>query len=244
LLWIKEGHRRLTSKWFWMTLAMLAGLVLTFTFGAWLALAATCGFAILRYGGRKKWKYLFGGGALLLIAAAVLAFGPLRSVIMEKASGVAMGSLAWDAATRLYGWKLALQLWWAHPLIGAGIGNYASFSAGYDFVLGAQSQGSSPHNTYLYLLSDYGLAGFIAVLAVLIGSIRSNLCIARKQTEIALVGAALAFAITMNMIGWVADDSGFLGPHASYLLWLFVGLSGVIVRLSSLPSPSLNPAHD
>lgn len=232
LLWITEGRRRLTSKWFWMTLAMLAGLVLTFTFGAWLALAATCGLAILRYGGPKKWRYLIGGSMVLVIIGGILALGPLRSVVAQKASGTAIGSLAWDAATRLYGWKLALQLWWAHPILGAGIGNYASFSADYDFVLGAQSQGSSPHNTYFYLLSDYGLIGFIAVLAILIGSIRSNIRLRRTNLETAMIGAALAFALTMNMIGWIVDDSGYLGPHASYLLWLFVGLSGVIVKLA------------
>jgi hypothetical protein len=42
------------------------------------------------------------------------------------------------------------------------------------------------------------------------------------------------------MIGWFADDSGFYGPHAGYLLWLYVGLSEVIARFVS---QKLTPSH-
>lgn len=232
MLWITEGRRRLESKWLWMTLAMFVGLILTFTFGAWLAIAATCGLAILRFGGPKKWKVLAWSLAAFAFLAGVLALGPLRSVIEAKASGTGIGSLAWDAATRLYGWKLALQVWWAHPLLGGGIGNYESISASYDFILGANSQGSSPHETYLYLLADYGLIGGISIFYVLWKSVRTNLKLfIERETETAIVAAGLAFAICCNLVGWFADDSGFLGPHASYLLWLFVGLSEALWRM-------------
>jgi len=154
-------------------------------------------------------------------------------VIAEKASGNAIGSLAWDAATRLYGWKLALQAWWSHPLLGVGIGNFEFFSADYDFVLGAQSQGSSPHETFLYLLANYGLIGATAVVALVLTSIRSSIKLVRTNSSFALVSAALAFAIAVNLIGWFSDDSTYLGPHASYLLWLLIGLTEVVRRLDT-----------
>lgn len=231
MLWVTEGKRRFDSKWLWITLAMLAGLVLTFTFGAWLAITATCGLAILRFGGPKKWKVLGWGLIIFTLLASFLALGPLRGVIEAKASGTGIGSLAWDAATRLYGWKLALQVWWAHPLWGGGLGNYEFVSADYDFVLGANSQGSSPHETYLYLLADYGLIGSISVFYVLWNSVRANVQVfLRAEPKMTLVAGALAFAICCNLVGWFADDSGFLGPHAGYLLWLLVGLSEVLWR--------------
>jgi len=233
LLWITEGRRSIDSKWLWITLATFSGLILTFTFGAWLALACTCVLAILKFGGEKKWKVLFWSAAAFAVVATFLALGPLSPVIEDKASGTAIGSLAWDAATRLYGWKLALQAWWSHPLIGVGIGNFEYFSADYDFVLGAQSQGSSPHETFLYLLANYGLIGTGAVVAVMAGSIRSSIRVIREHAGFALLAGALAFSIAVNFIGWFSDDSTYLGPHTSYLLWLMIGLTEVLRRLAS-----------
>lgn len=241
-LWIIEGRKQLGSKWLWMTLAMLAGLVLTFTFGAWLALLATIAFAIFFLGGKRRVKLMVKTGLAFGLLATVLALGPLRQVIEDKATGTAIGSLAWDAATRLYGWKLALQVWWAHPFIGAGIGNFEFVSADYDFVLGAKSQGSSPHETFLYLLANYGLIGTAAVVAVIAGAIRSSIRIFRNDRRLALMGLALAFGLAVNLIGWFSDDSTYLGPHTSYLLWLFIGLSEVLVRLSRRDALHAGPA--
>jgi O-antigen ligase len=207
---------------------MLAGLVLTFTFGAWLALAATFGLFVLLFGGAKRWKVILAGIVVLAFTAALVVYSPLRQFVETKAAGEAAGSFAWDAMTRLYGWKLALQTWWSHPLLGAGIGNFEFSAASYDLVRGAESQGSSPHQTYFYLLANFGLIGTISVLVILSATIRSNIRIMRLQSEMSLTGLALAFALAVNMIGWFADDSGFLGPHAGYLLWLLVGLSEVL----------------
>lgn len=237
-LWITEGRRRFESKWLWMTFAMFVGLLLTFTFGAWLALACTSVLAILMFGGQRKWKVMFWGAAAFAVVAIFLALGPLRHVIEDKASGTAIGSLAWDAATRLYGWKLALQAWWSHPLIGAGIGNFEYFSADYDFVLGAQSQGSSPHETFLYLLANYGLIGTCAVVAIMLGSIRSCIRMIRENAGLAFLAGALAFSIAVNFVGWFSDDSTYLGPHTSYLLWLTVGLTEVLRNLLAAAQPS------
>lgn len=233
LLWITEGRRLVESKWLWMTFAMFVGLLLTFTFGAWLALACATVLAIVMFAGENKWKVLLWGAAGFAVVAAFLALGPLHQVIEDKASGTAIGSLAWDAATRLYGWKLALQAWWSHPVIGVGIGNFEYFSADYDFVLGAQSQGSSPHETFLYLLANYGLVGTCAVVAVMTGSIRSCTKIIRENAGFALLAGALAFSIAVNFIGWFSDDSTYLGPHTSYLLWLMIGLTEVVRRLAA-----------
>jgi hypothetical protein len=238
VLWLIEGRTR--SKWLLMALAILAGLVLTFTFGAWLALATTCGLGIIIFGGAGRWKLLFVAVIVLSLVAGLLAMGPLRPFVEQKATGTAIGSLAWDAATRLLGWRIALQTWWSHPLIGVGIGNFEFLSAEYDFVLGAQSQGSSPHQTYLYLLANYGLIGTIAVLAILVTSIRINLQLGRSGSDLYLIALALAFALAVNLIGGFSDDSTYLGPHTSYLLWLLIGLTESVrnLAISSAPATS------
>lgn len=233
MLWFTEGRKRFSSKWLLMSLSILAGLVLTFTFGAWLALAVTFGLFVLLFGGAQRKNAIVGGVLVLALVALFVAYGPLRPLVEAKAAGDAIGSFAWDAATRLYGWKIAVQTWWSHPWIGVGIGNFEFISASYDFILGPQSQGSSPHETYLYLLANYGLIGTISVLAIMLGALRSDIRIARAHVQTALISLALAFALAVNMIGWFADDSGFFGPHASYVVWLFVGLSEAIRRLSA-----------
>lgn len=232
MLWITEGKKRLTSKWLVMALSMLAGLVLTFTFGAWAGLVCTSVLFAFLLGRGRRGKMLVGGLLLLSLLAAFMAYGPLRPIVEAKASGDAVGGFAWDAATRLYAWKVAVQTWWAHPWIGAGIGNFAFLSADYDFVRGANSQGSSPHETYLYLLADFGLVGTAAILVIMFSTLRSNFRIFRSGSRTAIIALALAFALTSNLIGWLSDDSGFIGPHAGYLLWLFVGLSEVTARLN------------
>lgn len=232
-LWLKEGRRRFTSKWLWMTVAMLAGLVLTFTFSAWLALAATCGVFILFFAPGQRVKLIVACTALATILVVLVAFGPLRTVVEAKAGGEGIGSLQWDVATRVYGWKIALQTWREHPFIGSGIGNFESISADYDFMLGANSQGTSPHETYLFLLANFGIIGTAAVLVIMIAAIRSNLQLFRSRSDFGLLGLAIAFALVTNMIGWFGDDSGFFGPHAAYLVWLLLGLSEAARRLAT-----------
>ncbi len=242
VLWLVEGRRRLGSKWLLFSIAMLAGLVLTFTFGAWLALAGTFVLFALILAGEARWKLVLGGVAILSLLAALVAYGPLQAIVMAKATGTAVGSLAWDVATRFIGWKLAVQTWRSHPLLGVGIGNYEFTSAGYDFVLGPQSQGSSPHETYLYLLASIGLVGTLSVLVVMVSTLRSNLRDVRGDSDLRLLKLALAFALAANMIGWFGDDSGFYGPHAGYLLWLFVGLSEAIPRIAERELTHFHPA--
>ena len=235
LLWITEGRRRIGSKWLWMTLAMLLGLLLTFTFGAWAGLTATCGFFVFLFGGKRRWQFLIVSALIFAILAGLVAFGPLRPVFEEKATGNGIGSFGWDVATRIYGWKIAVNTWREHPLIGTGIGNFEYLSADYDFVLGSKSLGTSPHETYLYLLSSLGLVGAITVLVIMLSAIRSNIRLARANSRMSWTGLAIAFALMANIMGWFGDDSGFLGPHASYLLWLLVGISEVVVQQGSVP---------
>lgn len=231
MLWWTEGRKQLGSKWLMFTICMFIGLILTFTFGAWLALVATSAIFVVMSGGIRRWKVVFGWAAVFAVIAAFLALGPLRATIEDKAVGNGIGSFAWDAATRLYGWKLALQLWWMHPLIGAGIGGYEQYSSNFDFVLGNQSQGSTPHQTYFYLLANTGLAGFVAILVIVLSTFRNNIRLMKQNPEMKWLAWALAFAICTNLLGWFSDDSGQTGPHASYVFWLFIGLSEVISRL-------------
>jgi 4-hydroxybenzoate polyprenyltransferase len=101
MLWFTEGRKRLSSKWLFITLCMLAGLVLTFTMGAWAALVATFVLFVVLSGRAKKGKVVLVGVLVLALMAGVVTYGPLRPVFTAKVTGDAIGSFAWDAATRL-----------------------------------------------------------------------------------------------------------------------------------------------
>jgi O-antigen ligase len=238
-LWLVEGRRRLSSRWLWMSVATLAALVLTFTFGAWLALAATIAFFVLIFDKKQRWRMILAGTFTASVAIAVVSFSSLRLLFDKKLLGTGIGSLAWDVLTRLDSWLFAAQVWWAHPLFGVGVGNFQALQFQHDFIHSPWAPvGGSPHETYLYLLVQVGIVGLIATLVIMLGNIRGNLRL-KAHPELGPMALALAFALIVNMFGWFSDDSSFFGPHASYLVWLLLGLSEAVRRLAT-PKPAVN----
>jgi O-antigen ligase len=96
------------------------------------------------------------------------------------------------------------------------------------------SSGSSPHDIYLYLLSELGVLGLGSVIFVIVGNIRNNLSL-RTNPKFGQIALAMAFALTTALVGGSSDDSPLYGPHTSYLLWLIVGLSGAVYNLATAP---------
>jgi hypothetical protein len=240
VLWLTEGRRRIGSKWFVMVLAMLTGLLLTFTFGAWLALAATTAIFVLLLDKKRRLGMIVAGVSVLAIVTLALVYGPLSSFVVSKFMGTGVGSFAWDVFTRLDAWTFAVQTWWGHPLLGVGVGNYQSIEFSHQLVASPWGEGgSTPHETYLYILAVGGLIGFSTMLMIFFGNIRNSFRMG-KHPELGLVALGLAFALIVNMIGWFSDDSTFVGPHTGYLLWLFVGLSEAVYNLVPAFSPNLS----
>ena len=230
VLWLREGRRRISSKWLWITMAMLVGLLLTFTFGAWLALILTTLLYAFVYGKKKRLRMALTVATALVLVSLLLFFGPFRPLLEEKVTG--SGGLAWDAFTRYESWMLAVNTWLAHPLIGTGYGNFPSVTVGNLTGLNQEwaVSGSSPHNIYLYLLSELGLIGFCPMMVIFLGTIRTNLQIL-SNPQLSHVGFALAFALTTGLLGGCSDDSVLYGPHASYLFWFLAGLSEAAFNL-------------
>jgi O-antigen ligase len=240
VLWLTDGRKHIGSRWLLAVVAMLAGLLLTFTFGAWLSLAITTGFFILLFDKGRRWKMVTAGAVVLLLATSVVAFGPLRPFFESKIVGTGVGSLAWDAYTRLSSWDLALRAWWSHPLIGVGYGNFPSMTVGNLEFLTQEwtSSGSSPHNIYLYMLSELGVIGLAVMVFIFLSTVRTDLqLLATPGLGYAALG--LAFAVTTAFVGGCSDDSPLYGPHNSYLVWLLIGMSEVVFKLSAAGSGTL-----
>jgi O-antigen ligase len=234
-LWLSEGRGRLYSKWLMIAVAIFAGLLLTFTFAAWLALAGTGTLFVLLYDKKRRWKLAFGELLAVVVAILICVYGPLRTDVEDKLFGSGMGSIGFDILTRLRMWIFAVQTWWSHPFIGVGLGSYQNLSWVVNFGQTSDTSsnaGSSPHQFYLNLLVTLGLVGTICVLLVMFYSIRTNLAL-RTNPQFGLVALALAFAITTNMMGGFGDDSNMFSPHAGYLLWMLLGLSETLHILAA-----------
>jgi len=239
VLWMSERGRAGAWKWLLIALATLTGLLLTFTFGAWLALAGATALFIVIIDHKRRWKMLGAAVLVLALFSALLVAGPLRPFVFEKAFGNNIGSLAWDALSRIDAWTFAVQTWWVHPLFGVGIGNYEILEYAHETIHSPWGEGgSTPHNTYLYLLAESGVVGLVGMLAIVFGTLLRSLNL-RQNPQYGLIALALAFGLTCNLIGWCGDDSTFTGPHTSYLLWFIVGLSEVVRNLASGSSVAL-----
>lgn len=243
-LWLKEDSGKLGSKWLWISVLVLVGLILTFTFGGWLTLAATGAMFVFSSGRKARQRILLAGSFVTSVILAVGFVGPFRSFMAEKITGTGMNSLAWDAATRFEMWSFAIRTWWSHPLFGVGIGNFEFlYSNEASLISKWAPAGSSPHQTYLYLLAMFGLVGTFCILRVLIGSIFAGLAL-RRDRRFAILGPCLAFALTTTIVSGFSDDSGFFGPHAGYLVWLLVAITEAVQRLAQADqAPCLAPAQ-
>jgi O-antigen ligase len=232
-LWLTDGRMRIGSRWLLMSAAMLVGLLLTFTFGAWLSLAVTTAFFVLIFGQKWRWRTALAGSLVLLLVGSIVVFGPLRPMVEAKVTGVGVSGLAWDWATRFESWALAVSAVVAHPLIGIGYGNFPNMTLGTLRFLTEEwvSSGSSPHDVYLYFAAELGILGLLAMLFVLIPTVWSTLKL-RTDAWVGSAGLALAFGICAAMLGGFSDDSPFYGPHCGYLVWLFVGLGEATANIA------------
>ena len=105
---------------------------------------------------------LIGGGLGLVIVllSAVLLLGgdaPLsRGIGLTTQADVSNG--------RLHFWSVGLQIFLAHPIIGAGLDAFGTAFPLYDTWNGAYRV-EQAHNDYLQILADAGILGFICVAA-------------------------------------------------------------------------------
>ena len=94
----------------------------------------------------------------------------------------------------------------------------------------------------MYILSQFGIVGFVCIFGTLAHAIRSMLRIGRQASnEFRWVALGLGASLATAMVGSFTDDTTLFGPHCSSLIWLVVGLTEVVARLSAgVQSAALN----
>jgi O-antigen ligase len=118
---------------------------------------------------------------------------------------------------RLQTWTTALVLAERDPILGSGLGNYAS-------GLG-ERRGVYSHNTYLDLLVETGPLGLLGLLTLLGWGAGSAWAVARRASteRLRAAGVGCVGAIAGLAVIFFFDDAFFF-PRAGQAFWLLLGV--------------------
>jgi len=225
--------RWLTLPW----LVSLAGLLATYTRGAWMGFAAGV-LALLPT--TRKGRWLLVGGLVLLGLTALAGPQHLRQRFLS------MGDP--DDPTvreRVYMWRSGLTMWRRHPLLGVGPGGVKREYLRYALPEAVKKHTGHVHNTPLQILVERGLLGlavwlwlWIAFYAHAIGRLRR--LPAEALSERALVVGALT-AITGFLVGGLSEYN-FGDSEVVMVAWAIMALPWTIQVRAPAPHPPSGPS--
>jgi len=217
------GGRRLmwASPW----LITLAGLVATYTRGAWIGFAA--GAVSLLPTERRGRLLILVGLALLLGAAAV---GPyelrnrVRHMFDPGESGI---------VERRYMWQSGLAMWREQPLLGWGPGGVKREYSRYALPEAFKKRTGHVHNTPLQIVVERGIPGLAAWLAIWIAFYWQAISLLRRldpgsTRERAIVMGSVA-AVTGFLVGGLSEYS-FGDSEVVMLAWTIMALPSVVAK--------------
>jgi O-antigen ligase len=140
-------------------MALVAGVVVTFSRGGFLGLLAMAAFCAWKLGRFRK-------GATTLVLVATIA---IFIVAVPASYGGRLGSIfhveedtTGSAQARLDLLVRASEVALSHPIVGVGLGNFHIFSIGEQ----------KAHNSYLEIAAELGIPGLIAYMIILIAPFR------------------------------------------------------------------------
>lgn len=223
------------SKWtlriigFYLVGMMCAGVALSLSRGSWLGLAAslTVMLCFLVRHGKLRWYWAAAGFAVL--AAAAIAFLTLSFSAQMRLDEISQyyqnyqkGN--WDAYVRITLARDALRIWQDHVLFGSGPATFIHLHPRYQDAY-YSTLAEYTHNDYLNLLSDYGLAGALLVLAFIV-------CVTRQlfRNLGPLPDADEAVLVASGLCAWCAllihstVDFNFHIPANAYVFFALIGL--------------------
>lgn len=136
----------------WQLVPIVGGVYVSFSRAALIGLLVlVLALLVFSIGDRKLRSLRTVAAAGAAIAAVLIANG-FADKLMESRRGV---SFEEDIRFRL--WGAAWEIWRESPVFGVGLGQYIDSSRG---LLGTEA-GSLVHNTYLSILSETGIVGFL-----------------------------------------------------------------------------------
>lgn len=191
------GLRRFGAPW----LVMLAGLVATYTRGAWIGFAA----GVLTVAATvRRGRWLLVAGLLLLAGAALLAPRELRHRFLSMADPDEAG-----IRERVYMWRSGLAMWRERPVLGIGPGGVKREYPRYALPEAVKKRTGHVHNTPLQILVERGVLGLAAWLAIWAAFFTRCIAVLRRlpgeavAERVLVVGSAAA--IVAFLVGGLSE---------------------------------------
>lgn len=238
-----DGSRRLRLAMYAAAAFLAFPLAVSFSRGSWIACGVAVTVLLLRADARLAVR-----SVVLAAAAAVVllgGFGLGSSGVTDRLSSIGSVEAAPDQSVsdRYDLWATAQRIWQDHPVTGAGPKAFqqlrdshaplrlSSGSDAADATIGFQREPLlSPHNMYFLVLSEQGLVGAVAYLALFLTLLIG--CLRRAK------GPALA---ALALLTWVLVDFlyGDIGGTTTVLTSVVLGLAA----RSALPGPNPSGAQ-
>lgn len=207
-------------------IALMIGLLLTASRGDLLALLISLPiFLVFLTNKARVWTLGLGFGVVVVVALL------LSDQLITRFQFLVDPSVALPAADRavegrLASWDVAMQLFYDHPLIGVGAGNFNAYFQDTALNLGLifRGEGRSAHSLYLEVLAEHGIFGLGLLLVVLTAAVVTPFRVALRLTR---TGAkAQAMVLQGFAIGLVAMLLARIFLHDDYpiLLWVAVAI--------------------
>jgi O-antigen ligase len=153
------------------------GLVFSGSRGGWLSCSAALlvyfMFAVWRHKARRMQLL---GGAIVLTALVSLAAGPLIMTRLSSDDRNAAGS-------RIPIMGIAFEMIRAHPILGVGVNTYHSVMRSYVPKNYEANYVDQVHNTYLLVLAEMGIVGFVAAFFLMRNLFREAFSCFRTSVE-------------------------------------------------------------
>jgi O-antigen ligase len=223
--------KRFMYKLFWMGagLMMVAAMLLTMSRGCWIGLAVGVFIYFLIADRRFLW--------LFLAVVVILPFVLPESIMFRLMS---IGNLEDSSSLyRLFIWLGTFRMLGDYWLTGVGLGTKA-FSGIYSAYAYNGIIAPHPHNLYLNVISELGIAGFICLAAITLKSLRYSISSALvPNSEQRHIGAALAAAFTGILVQGIFDNV-FYNYRIVLIFWLFTALSFVFYNINKKPMEGSN----
>jgi O-antigen ligase len=215
----------LTSRGFARMVALAAaglitaGIVLSFSRGAWLAVAAAVIIYVALH--RRHTLRLIAFGLVAATATSLFITANPRRVQEGVAAKQVVAQQNVDSRLTLY--RGAVDLASSHPLLGIGPGNFGN----YFYVITGAPAGTPPllvvHDTYLEVAAELGVPGFLLFMSFLVIAVRRLSGIIRRRAGPPELGALLLASFAANLVGFLTLSEEFFAP-----VWLAAGLATLL----------------
>lgn len=219
LAFIYETKKDKRIFWTLLTGFTVSALIFTYTRAGWFASVASIFLLV----------YLLKDKRLLTVLAVCLAVFCLAfpNVITRTASLLSLSSDL-GSLQRIQLWEAALLMWRDNPLTGVGVGNY--FHLLMDYVnhypyLNQIFEPIEPHNSFIKVLVETGVPGFILFTVLIVTLLRKALqlhsfYLNKPQNTVVsgIISGGLAFLLQSN------TNSLFHEQRVAVAFWIMAGL--------------------